>query len=218
MQTRRAAFTLIEVLISIALLGIVVVALFSIVKTMRESNKQIYNYLIEAQKESRFIRVLYDDILYSDGNLSIKKGERTQLCIESTRNSLYGLSLAKVCWVVLKDHDTLVRVEGNDYHLPTRYEDRVEVDRVMKNVILFDVVQQADKVLVVLKRRAKSPVSFLIQGVAKPKPKPKPKKKRVVKRAGRPSSTTKPARGQPTKHTIPQTPKAPKGASHGSSL
>ena len=179
MQTRRAAFTLIEVLISIALLGIIVVALFSVVKTMRESNLQIREHLLKAQQESRLLRVLYDDILYSDGNLSIKKGERTQLCIESTRNSLYGLSLAKVCWVVLKDHDTLVRVEGNDYRLPTRFEDRVEVDRVLQEVKLFDVTQKNDKVLVVLRQQSKTPVAFMIQGVAKPKPK---KKKKKVKR------------------------------------
>ncbi len=176
MQRRRAAFTLIEVLISIALLGIIVVALFSVVKTMRESNLQIRDYLLKAQAESRLLRVLYDDILYSDGNLTIQKGERTQLCIESTRNSLYGLSLAKVCWVVLKDHDTLVRVEGNNYRLPTRYEDRVEVDRVMQDVKLFDVTQKNDKVLVVLRQQGKTPVAFMIQGVAKPKPKKKKKK------------------------------------------
>ena len=165
---QRKAFTLIEVLISIGLLGIVLVALFSTVSMMRDSNEHLHGYLQKAKKITKATKVLYLDILSSDGQINIKKDEFSQVCIESTHNSLYGLSLAKVCWVVLKKNNTLARVEGNAYSLPTRFEDRVEVNKVMKNIELFDVYHQKDKVLVLLKQVGSEPITFLVQGVLNP--------------------------------------------------
>ena len=179
----RRGFTLIEVLISILLLGIIMVALFSVVSMMRDSNAQLYTYLQKAKKVTQSTKVLYLDIIASDGNITITKDEYSRVCMEETGNSLYGLSLAKVCWLVLKEENTLVRVEGNGYHLPTRYEEKVEVDPVIKHVELFDVYHQKDKVIVLLKEKHKEPISFMVQGITKPKPpqKKKPKKPTVNK-------------------------------------
>jgi len=166
----RPAFTLIEVLISIALLGIIMMGLFSVVSMMRDSNKQLLEHLKRAKSVTESTKVLYLDIIGSDGNLTIKKDEFARLCIEQTRNSLYGLSLAKVCWLVLKDKNTLVRVEGNGYSLPTRSEEQVEVDKVIQNIDLFDVYHQKDKVVVLIREKDKEPISFMVQGITKPKP------------------------------------------------
>ena len=179
-KKQRNAFTLIEVLISIALLGIVIVALFSTVSMMKDSNEHLYKYLQKAKKVTKATKVLYLDILSSDGNITIKKDEFSRLCMEQTSNSLYALSRAKVCWVVLKNKNTLARIEGNDYRLPTRFEDRVEVNPVIQNVELFDVYHQKDKVLIFLKQKGQEPITFMVQGVTKPLPKKvvnkKPKK------------------------------------------
>ncbi|MDQ7086279.1 MAG: prepilin-type N-terminal cleavage/methylation domain-containing protein [Sulfurovum sp.] len=187
----KKAFTLIEVLISIALLGIVIVALFSTVKMMRDSNAHLYSYLQKAKKITKASKVLYLDILNSDGNITIKRDDFTRLCIESTGNSLYGLSVAKVCWLVLKKEQTLARVEGNNYTLPTRLDDRVEVNPVMKHIEIFDVYHQEDKVLVFIKEKEKEPITFLVQGITKP----------IVKKIGKqtkPNTNTNPnERGNP---------------------
>ena len=162
------AFTLLEVLISIGLLGIVVVALFSTVSMMKDSNSQLLSYLEKAKKITKATKVLYLDIISSDGRISIKKDEFSRLCMEETKNSLYALPLAKVCWLVLKKDNTLVRVEGNNYHLPTKQEEKVEVNPVMKHVELFDVYHKKDKVLVFLKQKGKEPITFMIQGILNP--------------------------------------------------
>lgn len=175
----QKAFTLIEVLISIMLLGIVIVALFSTVAMMRDSNAHLYKYLQKAKVVTKATKVLYLDIANSDGNITIKKDEFSRLCIEETRNSLYALSLAKVCWVVLKKENTLARIEGNHYRLPTRFDDRVEVNPVMKHIELFDVYHEKDKVLVFIKQKAKEPITFMIQGVTKPLIKKKTKGKQA---------------------------------------
>jgi len=198
---QQKAFTLIEVLISIGLLGIIIVALFSTVSMMRDSNANLYNYLQKSKKVTQATKVLYLDIMSSDGNITIKKDEFTRLCMQETRNSLYALSLAKVCWVVLKKDNTLVRVEGNNYRLPTRFEDRVEVNPVMKHVELFDVYHQKDKVLVFLKQKGEEPITFMIQGVTKPKIKKVVKKKPIKQKPRIPNKTTP---GKTPSNTIPK--------------
>lgn len=165
---QRKAFTLIEVLISIALMGIIVVALFSVVKTLRVSNENLLHYLEGTKQENLGSEVMFRDIAASDGNLTIVKEDQARLCINKTTNSLFGLAMAKVCWVVLKEDNSLIRIEGNDYQLPTRYEDRVEVVRVMPNIELFDIYHNKNegKVLVVLKQNnVKKPIAFMVQGL-----------------------------------------------------
>ena len=169
-MANRKAFTLIEVLISIALMGLILVPLFNVVEMMRNSNDQLLHSLEKSTQITKATKVLFLDIMSSDGNFTIKKDEMSRFCMEETSNSLYSLPLAKVCWLVLKEKNTLVRVEGNIYKLPIGSEDRVEVDKLMTNIEIFDVSRDKDKVLVVIKEKEKEPMSFLVQGIYKPKP------------------------------------------------
>jgi len=167
-MSNRKAFTLIEVLISIALLGLIIVPLFSVVEMMRMSNDNLLRSLEKSQKVTKATKVLFMDIVSSDGRLTFKKDEFTRLCIEETKNSLYGLPVVKVCWLVLKNKNTLSRVEGYNYKLPLKFEDKVEVDTVMTGLELFDVYHTKDKVLVLLKEKDKKPISFMVQGIINP--------------------------------------------------
>jgi prepilin-type N-terminal cleavage/methylation domain-containing protein len=182
----RKAFTLLEVLISIALMGIILVALFSSVDMLQNSNQHLLHYLKKSKKITKASKVLYIDLMGSDGNISIKKDEFSRVCIEETVNSLYALPVAKVCWVVLKKNNTLVRIEGNGYDLPLGLEERVEVDPVMKGVEIFDLYHEKDKILVLLKQEGKEPISFMLQGITKPV-----KKKVVIKPKVKPASKPK---------------------------
>ena len=193
------AFTLIEVLISIALMGIVIVALFSSVDLLQNSNEHLLKHLKKSKKITKATKTLYSDIISSDGNISIKKDEFSRVCMEETRNSLYALPSAKVCWVVLKKDKMLVRVEGNAYLLPLRVDDRVEVDMIMKGISLFDVYHEKDKVLVVLKQEGQESISFMLQGVSKPEKKKKPVKKPIVT-----PTTAAPPPSTPTTPPLPK--------------
>lgn len=186
----RKGFTLLEVLISIALMGIVIVALFSSVDMLQNSNENLLKYLKKSKKITKASKVLYTDLMGSDGNITIKKDEFSRVCIEETKNSLFALPVAKVCWAVLKKNKTLVRIEGNGYALPVGLEERVEVDLVMTGLEIFDIYHEKDKILVLLKQEGKEPISFMLQGISKPvkkKPVKKPKKKPTT------TTTTSPA-------------------------
>lgn len=206
-MANRKAFTLIEVLISIALMGIVIVALFSSVDLLQNSNEHLLKYLKKSKTITKATKTLYSDIIGSDGNITIKKDEFSRVCMEETRNSLYALPSAKVCWVVLKKDKTLARVEGNSYFLPLRVDDRVEVDMIMKDVVLFDVYHEKDKVLVLLQQEGKEPISFMLQGVSKTEPKKKPVKKPKVTPATIPNTVPTPPRSTPGTPTTPTLPK-----------
>ncbi|MBD3791289.1 MAG: prepilin-type N-terminal cleavage/methylation domain-containing protein [Campylobacterales bacterium] len=165
---RRKAFTLLEVLISIALLTLVMLALNRSVAILRDSNTHLFEYLKTAKTETKVLNVLYRDIIASDGNLTISKDDFSRLCIENTINSLYELPSAKVCWVVLKQDNTLLRVEGNNYSLPVGYEEEVEADLLLKDLELFDVYHEKDKVMVLIKERNKEAMGFMLEGISKP--------------------------------------------------
>lgn len=178
---RRSAFTLLEVLISIALLGLILPALYQSVELLKDSNRHLFNYVEKSKKVSKATEILYLDILSSDGNLTVKKDDFSRLCIAQTSNSLYELPSAKVCWIVMKKDHALLRVEGNGYRLPLRADDRVEADIVMKDLEVFDVYHTKDKVLVLIQQTNKEPISFMVQGVTKPQKKKKKKQKTTRK-------------------------------------
>jgi len=184
---KRPGFTIIEVLIAIALLGIILPALYETISLLRSSNSHLFEYLEKTKRDTKIVETLYLDLASSDGNITIKKDDFSRLCIENTRNSLYGLSVAKVCWVVVKSDNTLARVEGYGYKLPLSEEEKVEVDTVIKNIEIFDIYYKKDKILVVLQQKGQEAVSFMIQGVEKPK---KPKKKKNKKAKKKNTKTT----------------------------
>jgi prepilin-type N-terminal cleavage/methylation domain-containing protein len=167
-MSNRKAFTLLEVLISIALLGIVILALFSSVDMLQNSNQHLLKYLEKSKKVTNATKVLYLDILASDGNITIQKDGFSRVCIEETQNSLYALPAAKVCWIVLKKDNTLARIEGNYYHLPVNPEERVEINPIMNDIEVFDIYHEKDKVLVLIQQKGQEPISFMLQGITQP--------------------------------------------------
>jgi prepilin-type N-terminal cleavage/methylation domain-containing protein len=168
---KRKAFTLLEVLISIALLTLVMLALNRSIAILRDSNTHLFDYLKNAKTETKVLNTLYRDIIASDGNLTISKDEFSRLCIENTVNSLYELPIAKVCWVVLKQDNTLLRIEGNNYSLPVGHEEEVEVDLLVKGLEVFDIYHEKDKVMVLIKEHNKEATGFMLQGITLPESK-----------------------------------------------
>ena len=176
----RYAFTLIEVLISVALLSLVLLGLYQSLNLQRSSNKHLHEFLQTTVDRDRVAMTLYRDLSASDGRLKIHRDRFDRLCIASTAHSLYGLSSPKVCWLVIKEDNTLVRTEGGDYHLPLKSEEVVATDRVLPHMEIFDLVRKGDDLLVVFRAAGHTPYSFLVQGL-KPPAKKKIMKKKPIK-------------------------------------
>lgn len=184
-MSRRSGFTLIEVLISIALLSMIMLALYKSLEIQRISNKKVHLFLDRSLKADKMIMVLYNDILHSNGVISEQKAKMGPVCIDETSNSLYGLSYAKVCWIVGKNDDTLVRIEGNDYKLPVRSSVKVELDTIAKGIKIFSVTRKKDKVLVVLQLAGEEPYAFVVEGIESPKARKRDKEREKKERIRR---------------------------------
>jgi len=199
MSLKRGAFTLLEVLISIALLSLVLLALYSSLGMLRSSNSQLFEHLKKAQDEKRATQTLFLDIAGSYGKIDIKRDDFSRFCIEKSVNSLYNLSSAKICWIVSKDKKSLIRTEGNGYKLPIESEERVAVDIVMKSMEIFQVYYNNISILVVMKQVGKEPISFIVQGIEKPKKRKKKRKKIKKPKRKKPPARKPPLRREPSK-------------------
>jgi prepilin-type N-terminal cleavage/methylation domain-containing protein len=185
----RYGFTLLEMLISTVLLSLVLLGLYGALNMQQRSTKHLFEFLTNALDADRGVLVLYRDIFQSDGNITLKNGEFDRVCFENTHHSLHGLDNAKVCWIVAKENRALLRIEGNDYRLPLRYGDGVEIDEVMKPVAVFDIQKDKHNVLAAVQKVNRDPYVFLVQGI-EPPPKIK-KNKRAIRPTKKQKKSTK---------------------------
>jgi prepilin-type N-terminal cleavage/methylation domain-containing protein len=175
-QQKHDGFTLVEVLISITLLSLVLLALYQSSDIMRDSNKKLFNHLTNSSKTLQGSKTLYMDLMHADHNISIVTEENFhRLTIARTSHSLYGLGQAKVMWLVYKTDNTLLRVEGGKYNMPLKNDDRVEVDVIAKNLELFKVYKskKKDKILAMIQIKGQEPQLFMSQNIPSPPPKVK---------------------------------------------
>jgi prepilin-type N-terminal cleavage/methylation domain-containing protein len=168
MKNKKSAFTLIEVLISITLLSLVLMALYKSADILRNSNMHLFRYLEKSTHALKGSKTLYMDLMHSDHNISINTEEKFhRLTINSTTHSIHGLSLAKVVWLVYKEDNTLLRLEGGKYNMPLKSEERVEVDVIAKNIELFRIYKskKKNKILAMIKTKGQEPQIFMTQNI-----------------------------------------------------
>lgn len=180
MQRKTNAFTLIEVIVSITLLSFVLLALYKSADILRKSNQHLFTYLEKSINTTKGTRTLYMDLMHADHNVTINSEDKFhRLIIEHTTNSLYGQGEAKVVWLVHKNENTLLRIEGGKYEIPLKLEENVEIDVVAKNVEIFKIYKskKKDKILAMLQIKGEEPQIFMSQTL--PLAPPKPKKKRL---------------------------------------
>ncbi|NOZ90633.1 MAG: prepilin-type N-terminal cleavage/methylation domain-containing protein [Epsilonproteobacteria bacterium] len=168
-KNKRVAFTLLEVLISIMLLSLVLMALYKSAEILRNSNKNLFHHLEKSSGAIKGAKTIYEDILQSDGNITIDtKKKFHHIIIENTRHSLYQMPSAKVVWLVYKENNSLLRVEGGKYNMPLKNEQNVAIDEVATNMELFKAYKskKEKKMLVVMKIRGEETQSFMVQNIS----------------------------------------------------
>ena len=170
MKNSKFAFTLIEVLISITLLSLVLMALYKSADILRNSNLHLFHYLEKSTNTLKGSRTLYMDLMHSDDNITINTEDKFhRLTINHTTHSIYGLAQSKVVWLVYKESNTLLRIEGGEFHIPLKSEERVEIDVISKNLELFKIYRskKKTKVLAMIKTKGQEPQIFMTQNLPK---------------------------------------------------
>ncbi len=150
----KRGFSLVELIISIFLLGIIVTFLYSSLSALQQSNKILFKEEQKLQMNDKILNILYDDIFLSN-TLSLTTKEFTSLSLQ-TKNSIYQINMPYVTWLVTEPSHDLVRIESiypvrkispqNDYYF--------HISKVADHVENFEIYQsrKRDKVLLYLKR------------------------------------------------------------------
>ncbi|HHB93727.1 MAG TPA: prepilin-type N-terminal cleavage/methylation domain-containing protein [Campylobacterales bacterium] len=168
------AFTLLEVLISIMLLSLVLMALYRSSDILRASNRNLFHHLEHSSNSMRGVETLYMDIIQADRNITLEtKHKFHQIIINNSHHSLYGLNKVKIVWLVYKKKNSLLRLEGTNFNLPLKSEDKVAIDKIIDNIELFKIYRskKVDKLLGIIKASNIDIQSFMIQNLTKPPPK-----------------------------------------------
>ncbi len=94
----------------------------------------------------------------------------------------------------------MLRSEGVGYALPLNSDDIVAVDVAMHNIEIFQVYRSKDEVLVIVKQKSKTPISFIVYGVPEKQKKKKTKKisqqSKKVNKSNKPNATQSKKREQ----------------------
>jgi len=162
----KRAFTLVEILVSVVLLGLISIFTSSLIYQTNDNNKIYEKKVKEISKVDTVIDTLYRDILQSTSN-DIKSYNRYSILKLKSKNSLYGIEEPYISWLVLKQDNTLVRLESaSKITLPLKNEllANVFMDKALTSCEHFSINLSKDKksILSFIKLKDKKPIIFEI--------------------------------------------------------
>jgi len=111
---KKNAFTLIEVLISIVLLGIIFTYLYSVINSVKKENVRYIKKSDFIKQETQLFRLFDLDITQAVGKFNIINNGRFDIVQFKTKHSIYGIIEPTVLYFVSKKEDALIRVESLD--------------------------------------------------------------------------------------------------------
>jgi prepilin-type N-terminal cleavage/methylation domain-containing protein len=155
----KRAFTLIEVVISIAIFSIMAVYMYQAINTMQKSNDINSLRYEEDIKEQKILKLFYNDLflktdIYAFSNIT--NSDEFDIFYLHTRNSIHAMINPYVAYFV-KDN-SLFRIESKEREsIPLTYDsvERVRVDKLMDNVTLFRINENKNSYLVSYKIKEK---------------------------------------------------------------
>lgn len=142
---KKSAFSLIELVISIFLLGLIVTFLYTAVGNLQISNKIFEEKEAESNKREKLIKALYDDLFHAS-SVEISGSEMSKVDIITT-NSFYNIQSPNVVWLVSKQNNSLLRLESSKPLKTYTFEERyaTHISKVGEKCEIFQVYQSNNK-------------------------------------------------------------------------
>lgn len=173
----KKAFTLLELMISVALISLIFIYLYNTIDSLKFANN-FYEEKNKALKlREKFLTTIYNDIAFAKGKVTFldkQSKEYSIVKIENTKNSLYNIKNPYILWYVSKKDDTLIRLESKkDIKLPMEDKDiySAHLDKVVTNCKSFKVYPSNDEksFLIYLKDNKIKPIIFEFNKLPKEK-------------------------------------------------
>ena len=141
----RKAFSLVEMIISVILLGIIVVFLYETVSNLERTNRIFSENETSLSKKERILDLLYEDIFLAN-SLNIKGIDNSLVSIQ-TSNTLFDIAQPNVTWLVVREKNTLLRFESTKEFkkMSSENSDYYHISKVGENCEIFKVYQSNKK-------------------------------------------------------------------------
>lgn len=143
----RQAFTLIEMMIAILLFSLITIFLSSTLQSLHQSSSAFEKQNRHKSKESKVLKLLFEDIQESDSLDIIPSDNYISLELH-TRSSIYAIGHAYVRWFVDPTKKTLIRSESA-FKLSPPYMDeelhQVHLDETLEKLQWFKAYTSKDK-------------------------------------------------------------------------
>ncbi len=158
----KKGFSLVELIISIMLLGIIVTFLYSTVSNLEKTNKIFAANEKALSNREKVIDLIYDDIFTA--NSITLQGFEYSLVSMQTNNSLFDIASPYVTWLVSKNKNTLLRFESTKEFkdISSQNSDYYHISKVGENCEIFKVYQSKKKenILIHLKFKDEDPIIY----------------------------------------------------------
>ncbi|MDA3909704.1 MAG: prepilin-type N-terminal cleavage/methylation domain-containing protein [Sulfurimonas sp.] len=162
----KKAFTLIEVLISIVLLGIMFTYVHTIINSIKVQNNRYLEKADTIHSEQRIFNLLSLDIAEATSTISISHASRYDLISLKTQNSIYEIINPNILYFVSKKDNALIRVESLEALKLDNKEQITQAflyaDILTTDTQSFKVSQEGDFVTIMLRAPSLKPMVFQI--------------------------------------------------------
>jgi prepilin-type N-terminal cleavage/methylation domain-containing protein len=141
-KIKKGAFTIIEMMISIALFSIIMIFLYQALDMTKKSNNFYGKKLNQIEEKTNIKKLLFQDLINSDGNITIDTTKDDNTILEFKTSNLYHNPFyTNVTYFVSKKHN-LIRCESSDKFDKNKvynFTDDAYIDIVDKNVTKFKI-------------------------------------------------------------------------------
>lgn len=160
---RRNGFTLVELLVSIALFGLISIFLFGVIDELRKQQIFFQKKEVIVSKKNQILSLLRSDLDHAQSVQVLASASKDfdTVSISGSNRSLYGIDSPFVTWIILKAENRLVRLESAyPISIPIRPEMQYSIhsDLIVKGCEIFRMYDSPKQRLVYLKFENQSPL------------------------------------------------------------
>lgn len=160
---KRNAFTLIELLVSIALFGMITIFMFGAIDQLRKQHIFFEKKEVIVSKKNQILSLLRTDIdrVQSIRVFASSSKDFDSVSITGSNRSLYGIDSPFVTWIILKEENTLVRLESSSsINIPITSDKlyTIHSDIIAKRCEIFRLYDSPKQRLLYLKFENQSPL------------------------------------------------------------
>jgi prepilin-type N-terminal cleavage/methylation domain-containing protein len=152
----KSAFTLIEILVTTVITGLLMLVLYGTMDNLRQSNSFYEKKLDELDENNKALKLLREDVMGAR-KLALMDNDPKNYSVLSleTQSSIYGIEYPYVTWLVMKENNRLIRLESAfpiTLPLDTKTTHLVHFDTIGEGYTIFKVMKQQEHIIITLKQ------------------------------------------------------------------